>query len=149
MPRAKTKTLTEAELRLMQILWDQGPSTVSDVAQALEPPRLAYNSVLTTLRVLEQKGYVSHARKGRAFVYEPLLARHDARRQAIRHLVELFFHDSRQLLAQNLIEDGDWNADDLAELRRGLRRASTKGDSNGDPTTDDEASQRTGNIDGL
>ena len=78
MARKRSKTLTEAELRLMEILWEKGQATVAEVTAALPPPPLAYNSVLTTMRILEQKGYVAHEEAGRAFVYRTLLARDDA-----------------------------------------------------------------------
>ena len=123
MPRTKTKTLTEAELRLMDVLWSRGPSTVADVAEALVSPKLAYNSVLTTLRILEQKGFVSRARRGRAHVYEPVVKKRDARRQAIRHLLERFFNDSPELLMQNLLEDEDWDPAHLEELQRRVSEA--------------------------
>ena len=70
MPPKKSNTLTEAELRLMKILWRRGESAVNDLVSAMpEGEALAYNSVLTTIRILEQKGYVEHRQEGRAFVY--------------------------------------------------------------------------------
>ena len=79
MPRKTSPTLTEAELRLMNVLWKRGESTVAEVVKAL-PKRLslAYSSVLTTLRILERKGFVSHKKQGRAFVYHPVVERQDA-----------------------------------------------------------------------
>ena len=63
MARSKSATLTEAELRIMNVLWDKGPATVHEVLQALPPkPNLAYNSVLTIIRILETKGYVKHGK---------------------------------------------------------------------------------------
>jgi len=75
MPPKPSATLTEAELRLMEVLWKQGPSSVQQVLDVLPGGKpLAYNSVLTTIRILEKKGYVSHAKSndGRAFVYAAL-----------------------------------------------------------------------------
>ena len=71
MARKKSATLTEAELRLMDIVWEKGKATVGDVVEAL-PGRtpLAYNTVLTTMRILEQKGYLKHEENGRAYVYQ-------------------------------------------------------------------------------
>ncbi len=75
MPPKKSNTLTEAELRLMKILWRQGESAVTDLVAAMpEGEPLAYNSVLTTIRILEQKGYVEHRQEGRAFVYRAVRA---------------------------------------------------------------------------
>lgn len=122
MARPRTKTLTEAELRLMEVLWERGPSTVSDVTESLLEPRLAYNTVLTTLRILEQKGYVSRAPRGRAHVYEAVASRGDARRQALGQLVERFFDNSPGLLVQNLVEDERLTEEQLEELQRLLAR---------------------------
>lgn len=108
MPRRPSVTLTDAELRLMQVLWDRERATVGDVVQALEnTARLAYNTVLTTLRILEQKGYVTHAKEGRAFVYSPLVKRHEARRQAVRHMLGRLFENSPKLLLLNILNETD------------------------------------------
>ena len=99
MARRRSNTLTEAELRLMEVLWDVGQATVAEVTAALPPPPSAYNSVLTTLRILERKGYVAHDEAGRAFVYRPLLAREDAAKSAVGHLLSRFFDNSSGTLA--------------------------------------------------
>jgi predicted transcriptional regulator len=119
MARSKSPTLTEAELRLMQILWEKGAATVGEVASLL-PKRLslAYNTVLTTLRILEQKGYVAHEKRGRAFVYAPLVDRDAASRRAIKHLVSRFFNGSPELLLLNILENEQLSADDLKRLRQ-------------------------------
>lgn len=119
MARTKSPNLTEAELRLMQILWDSGPSTVTEVARAL-PRRLAlaYNTVLTTLRILEQKGYLTHEKRGRAHVYAPLVDRGAARRNAVRHLLSRFFDGSPGALLLNLLEDETLDAAELERLKQ-------------------------------
>lgn len=120
MPRKKSLELTEAELRLMQIVWDKGTATVGEVAAALPgEPGLAYNTVLTTLRILEQKGYVRHtkAREGRAFVYRAVVDRKEASRNAVRHVVRRFFADSPELLVLNLLDDGDLSEQELRKIR--------------------------------
>jgi len=119
MARSKSLNLTEAELRLMQILWDSGPATVTDVVRAL-PRRLslAYNTVLTTLRILEQKGYVTHEKRGRAHVYAPLVDRGAAQRSAVLHLLIRFFDGSPGLLVMNLLEDEKLDAPELERLKR-------------------------------
>ena len=92
LPPKKSPTLTEAELRLMEVLWQNGPATVQEILQGLpETAPLAYNSVLTTIRILEQKGYVKHVKDGRAHVYTPLIQREEATRSEIRRLVNRFF----------------------------------------------------------
>jgi predicted transcriptional regulator len=88
--RKKSRNLTEAELRFMDVLWDRSTATVGEVAEALPTGlNLAYNTVLTTLSILEEKGYVEHtkAKEGRAFVYRPLIGRDEAGRSAVRYLV--------------------------------------------------------------
>jgi len=76
----------------MQVLWEKGPATVQQVLECLpKKAPLAYNSVLTTIRILENKGYVRHVKDGRAHVYTPLVERKDATRSEIRRLVSRFF----------------------------------------------------------
>jgi predicted transcriptional regulator len=117
--RKKTNGLTDAELRLMEVLWDKGSATVSDVVDAL-PKRvpLAYSTVLTTLRILETKGYIRHAKDGRAFVYRPCVARDQAREHALSHLLGKFFGGSAELLLLNLIESKKIDAKEFARIRK-------------------------------
>ena len=123
MPRRKSAILTEAELRLMDVLWRNGPSTVQHVLDALpQKPALAYNSVLTTIRILEKKGYLKHNKDGRAHVYIPLVAREEASRSEIRRLVSRFFHDSHELLVLNILEDRGIDREELQHLRELLER---------------------------
>ena len=118
MPPKKSPTLTEAELRLMEVLWLKGPATVHDILEALPPrPALAYNSVLTTIRILEKKGYVQHVKEGRAHLYMPLVGRQEASRFEIKNLVGRFFKDSHELLLLNILEDKNISGDELARLR--------------------------------
>jgi len=121
MARTRSPHLTEAELRLMDVLWEHGPATVADVAKAL-PKKLglAYNTVLTTLRILEEKGYVAHTKPddARAFVYEPLVGRDEAGRSAVRYLVSRFFRNSPELLVLNLLEDEQLDEKELGRIRQ-------------------------------
>ena len=123
MPPGKSPTLTEAELRLMDVLWQKGPCTVQQVLDALTAkPALAYNSVLTTIRILERKGYVQHSKEGRAYVYSPRVERQDATRSEIGHLVNRFFKNSRELLVLNILEERGMSAEELKHLRELLAR---------------------------
>ncbi len=127
MPPKQSVTLTEAELRIMEVLWYKGSGTVQQVLEWLpEKPALAYNSVLTTVRILEKKGYVSHAKDGRAHVYEPLIGRQEATRSEIRHLVSRFFRNSHEALVLNILEDEVIAADELKGLREMLERGEEK-----------------------
>ena len=93
MARKKSTGLTDAELRLMEVLWRIGTATVSEVAEKLpKDVELAYSTVLTTLRILETKGYLRHVKDGRAFVYEPVVGRDQARESAVTHLLRRFFN---------------------------------------------------------
>jgi predicted transcriptional regulator len=119
MARKKTAGLTDAELRLMEVLWRTGPATVNDVADALpKDPPLAYSTVLTTLRILETKGYLKHTKDGRAFLYEAVVAREQACENAVMHLLRRFFENSPELLVLNLIDAKKISAKELKRLRR-------------------------------
>jgi BlaI family transcriptional regulator, penicillinase repressor len=122
--RSKSVILTEAELRIMNVLWEKGSATVHDVLQALPAkPNLAYNSVLTTIRILETKGYVKHLKDKRAHVYMPKVDRKDATRSEVRHLVSRFFGNSHEQLVLNILEEGSIDADELARVRQLLERS--------------------------
>ena len=119
MPRKKSPHLTDAELRLMDVLWTTGAATVSTVVESLhvEPP-LAYSTVITTLRILETKGYVRHRKEGRAFRYEPVIGRNEARQGAVASLVRRFFAGSPELLMAHLFEGRKISARELERLRK-------------------------------
>jgi len=102
----------------MQVLWDRGRATVGEVVTALPGRRTpAYNSVLTLLRILEQKGYVRHDKEGRAFVYEPLIDRQQARRSAVKRLLSQFFEGSAGQLVLNLLDEETIDRQDLQRLK--------------------------------
>jgi len=123
LPPTKSATLTEAELRLMDVLWEQGPSTVQQVLDALpKNAQLAYNSVLTTIRILEKKGYVRHIKDGRAHIYRPLVEREEASRSEIRHLAHRFFKNSHEMLVLNILEERGVDAEELNRLRQLLEQ---------------------------
>jgi predicted transcriptional regulator len=122
MARKRSLTLTEAELRLMEVLWEKRRATVADVTESLGPPALAYNSVLTTLRILEQKGYVSHEEDGRAYVYSPVLERDEAARSAVGHLVQRYFGSNAGALALRLVADERPSDEELQRLKALIER---------------------------
>jgi predicted transcriptional regulator len=102
----------------MEVLWQKAPATVQQVADALpEDAPLAYNSVLTTIRILEKKGYVERVKDGRAHVYTPIVEREEATRSEISRLVNRFFGNSHELLVLNLLEDQGMDARQIARLR--------------------------------
>lgn len=124
MPRKRALVLTDHELRLMEVLWTKRRATVSDVTGALAPPALAYNTVLSTLRTLEQKGYVAHKETGRAFTYRPLVERHDAAKSAVNHVLARFFQNSPNALAVTLLDDVPLRDADREQIRELLERKS-------------------------
>jgi len=119
--RSTSATLTEAELRIMKVLWRKGSATVHEVLEGLPPkPALAYNSVLTIIRILEKKGYVKHVKDKRAHVFIPQVDRKDATRSEVRRLVSRFFGNSHELLVLNLLEDKSIDAEELDRMRQML-----------------------------
>lgn len=121
MARKKSLNLTEGEIRLMDVVWEKGSATVAEVTEALPKELgLAYNTVLTTMRILEEKGYLKHTKseEGRAFHYSALVGRDEAGRNAVRYLVSRFFRNSPELLVLNLLEDEDLSAKELHRIRQ-------------------------------
>ena len=124
MPPKKSNTLTEAELRLMKILWRRGESAVTDLVAAMpEGETLAYNSVLTTIRILEQKGYVEHRQEGRAFIYRPCIEEQEASQTEIRHVLSRFFGNSRERLLLSLLDDEQISPSELRRLKQAIQQA--------------------------
>lgn len=124
MARKKSPQLTEAELRLMDVVWNKGKATVSEVVEALpQDLDLAYNTVLTTMRILEDKGYLRHTKPkaGRAFTYHPVVSRQEARGGALKHLLHRFFGNSAEALVLNLIEEENLSRDELQRVRELLK----------------------------
>jgi predicted transcriptional regulator len=119
MARKKSPNLTDAELRLMNVVWERGPVTVSDVVENISgDPPLHYSTVLTTLRILENKGYLKHRKEGRAFIYRAAVQREQERDKAISHLLRRFFDGSAESLMLNLVQREKISAAELARLRK-------------------------------
>lgn len=110
-------SLTNREADLMEVLWEQGPSTVTEVRDALDDA-LAYTTVLTVLRTLEDKGYVGHRQEGRAHRYEALVAREAARKSALRSLSHKLFEGSTELLLTHLVTDDKLTDEQVRRIRR-------------------------------
>ena len=108
----------------MKLLWTRGESAVADLVQALEVEKpLAYTSVLTTVRILEKKGYVEHRQEGRAFLYRPCVGEHEASRSEVRNVLRRFFGDSREQLLLSLLGDAEIGPEDLKRLREAIAAA--------------------------
>jgi predicted transcriptional regulator len=123
MPRSKSPALTDAEARVMAVLWQRQTATVADVVSALKKRPATYSTVQTILRILEAKGYVAHKKVERAFVYRAVVDQAQARRRALRHLVGRLFDGSPTLLVSNVLEDETIDAAELKRLKRLIEHA--------------------------
>jgi predicted transcriptional regulator len=107
---------TARELDVMSVLWERGPSTVAEVRKALDDT-LAYTTVLTVLRILEEKGHIAHTTEGRAHRYRPLVERAAAGGSALKRVTQRLFGGSPELLLTRLVEDEDLTHEELERMR--------------------------------
>ena len=119
MPRRPSRSLTDAEARVMAVLWESQKASVADVVRALSKRRaVSYSTIQTILRILETKGYVAHDKVARAFIYRPLVDERQARRRALRHLASRLFKGSTSLLVLNVLEDERIDPDELRQMKK-------------------------------
>jgi len=124
MARKPSAGLTDAESEVMAILWRLHPASVSDVLTAMNERRaVTYSTVQTMLRILETKGYVTHEKVARAFIYKPAIDEREARLRALRHLVRRLFNGSPSLLVLNVLEDQELDPAEREQLRKLIERA--------------------------
>ncbi len=109
-------SFTNRELDVMAVLWEMGSSTVSEVRDRLGDA-LAYTTVLTVLRTLEEKGYVGHTQEGKAYRYHPLVEREHAGESALQRLVGKMFSGSPELLLTQLVSDRSLSKEDLERMK--------------------------------
>jgi predicted transcriptional regulator len=108
----------------MRVLWECKRGTVGDVVEHLSGTHTpAYNTVLTTLGILERKGYVTHEKDGRAFAYRPVIDQSEARQGALSQVLSRFFDDSPRLLVLDLLGHERTDADELRRVRELIERA--------------------------
>ena len=120
---APRRTLTAVELEMMSILWQLGSCTVSQVQDALRPEReLAYSSISTIIRILEQKGFVTSTKAGRGHLYSAAISKQDYQALSLEHLVNKVFDDTPSLLVQRLLDSASLTEKELAEIRALLRK---------------------------
>ena len=115
--RSMKISFTDREADVMQVLWDHGPSVVSDVQSQLND-KLAYTTVLTVLRTLEAKGYVKHEEEGRQHRYFVAVQRQAAQKSALKHLLGKLFQDSSELLFTRLVSDQKLSAEQIKRMRK-------------------------------
>jgi BlaI family penicillinase repressor len=119
MARKPSPALTDAEARVMAVLWQLEMATVADVLKELRKKRpMTYSTVQTMLRILETKGYVTHDKVARAFIYTPVIDKRQARRRALRHLVSSLFENSPSLLVLNVLADDRIDPVELKRLKQ-------------------------------
>lgn len=111
--------LYDRELEVMEVLWERGSATVAEVREALED-EMAYTTVLTVLRRLEEKGYVTHQEEGRAHRYLPAIERLAARESALERLTRKLFHGSTELLLTHLVSRNKLSGAQIQRLREML-----------------------------
>ena len=120
---ALRKTLTATELEMMSVIWRLGPCTVSQVQEALQPQRdLAYTSISTIIRILEQKGFVDSAKVGRGHQYSAAISKQDYQALSLEHLVSKVFDDTPSLVVQRLLDSDTLSEKELAQIRALLRK---------------------------
>src|SRR3954468_10824044 len=119
-------SLTDREADIMRVLWDHGPSVVNEVKEQLSD-ELAYTTVLTILRTLEQKGYVKHEEEGRVHRYFAAIKEDAARKSALQHLTGKLFKGSAELLFTQLVSDRKLSKDQVQRMRDLLAQSADKG----------------------
>ena len=119
-------SFTDRELDVMAVLWERGSATVAEVRERI-PDELAYTTVLTVLRTLEEKGHVGHRGEGKAHRYFPLVERRVAGRSALARLIDTVFNGSPELLLTQLVTERDLTEEQLKRIRK-LMDARFRGD---------------------
>ncbi|MEM7768722.1 MAG: BlaI/MecI/CopY family transcriptional regulator [Pseudomonadota bacterium] len=129
MARPTSPQLTDAEQRIMEVLWSRGEASVREITDALHADHgLAYTTILTTTGIMAEKGYVDFRKDGRAHIYRPLLSRDGARRRAVGSVLSSLFGGSPQRLAQHLVDDAQLSLDDIEALRRAMIEKTERGE---------------------
>ncbi len=121
--KPERKPLTAAELEMMNVIWRIGPCTVAQVLERIQPQReLAYTSVSTIVRILEQKGYVSSEREGRGHLYAAAVSKESYQARSLKHLLSNVFDGAPSLLVRHLLDSKALTAEELAEIKAMLRK---------------------------
>jgi predicted transcriptional regulator len=123
MPRKKTLTLTNAEHRIMEVIWAKGSATVADVVEALNG-KDAYTTILTLMTILKAKGYLSSRKEGRAFVFVPKIDRDTVARKAVHQLLSKFFGGSPSELVLSFLREEELTPQELDAIKKRIRISS-------------------------
>lgn len=129
MARPRHENPTPAELEVLQVIWEQGPSTVREVMNALNHDRpRAYTSVMSLMNVMAEKGLLTQKPKGRAFVYSARISQARTQSEIVRDLLCRVFDGSASALVTHLLEQAKLDGEELDEIRRTISEfAHTKG----------------------
>jgi len=117
LPRKSSSIPTDAELRLLRVLWNKGRASVADIVEAIPPPPVHYSTVLTTMRIMEKKGFVEHSEEGRTFIYHPLVREDDVATDAVGSIVRRYFGNSAGSLALKLVAQEKPSKEELLRLK--------------------------------
>jgi predicted transcriptional regulator len=121
--RGNPKPLTATELEMMNVIWRIGPCSVAQVLEQLSPTReLAYTSVSTMVRILEQKGYVTSQKAGRGHLYLAAVAKEDYQATSLRHLVDNVFEGTPTLMVKRLLDSNALTEEELSQIKSLLRK---------------------------
>ena len=123
MPRKKTWTLTNAEHRIMEVIWAKGSATVADVVAALNG-KDAYTTILTLMTILKGKGYLSSRKEGRAFVFVPKVDRDTVARKAVHQLLSKFFGGSPSELVLSFLREEELTPQELDAIKKKIKDSS-------------------------
>ena len=123
MPRKKTLTLTNAEHRIMEVIWAKGSATVADVVEALNG-KDAYTTILTLMTILKGKGYLSSRKEGRAFVFAPKVDRDTVARKAVHQLLSKFFGGSPGELVLSFLREEELTPQELDAIKKKIKVSS-------------------------
>src|SRR5215813_2517034 len=127
MPRKKATTLTNAEHRIMEVIWAKGSATVAEVVGALNG-KDAYTTILTLMRILKAKGYLSTRKEGRAFVFVPRVDRDTVARKAVHQLLSKFFAGSASELVLSFLREEELTPEELDEIKLKILNFKEDGD---------------------
>ena len=126
MPKRKPSTLTNAEHRIMEVIWARGSATVAEVVEALKG-RDAYTTILTLMRILKIKGYLSSRKEGRAFVFVPRVDRDTAARKAVHQLLAKFFFGSPSELVLSFLREEELTPGELDAIKQKILESGEDG----------------------
>jgi predicted transcriptional regulator len=125
--KPKNETLTGLELEIMKIVWDLKQATVRDVFERLaERRKIAYTTVMTMMKILEQKGFVDKSEKDRAYLYRPTKPERKVMRAMVREFVDRVFNGSAEPLLVHLVEDKRLSEEEVTEILDSVRKASNE-----------------------